>query len=68
MIVTTRLSKLMEEVTVDRAPSRRTAVVNTMKYLLRYKGKIRGLEKNFGEISGRIKLRDLGIRVVCFLS
>jgi hypothetical protein len=68
MIVTTRLSQLMGEVTVDGAPNRRTAVVNTMKYLWRYKGKIRALEKNLGEISGRTKLRDLGTHVVCFLS
>jgi len=38
--VTTQLSKLLEEVTVDEAHRRRTAVANTMKYLLRHKWKI----------------------------
>jgi hypothetical protein len=45
MDVTTQLSKLLEEVTIDGAHRRRTAVANTMKYLLRYKGKIQSLEK-----------------------
>jgi hypothetical protein len=43
--VTTQLSKLLEEVTVVGARRRRTAVANTAKYLLRYKGKIQSLEK-----------------------
>ena len=45
MNVTTQLNKLVEEVTVDGTPSRRKGAANTMKYLLRYKGKIQSLEK-----------------------
>jgi len=45
MDVTTQLSQLLEEVTLDGADRRRTAVANTMKYLLRYKRKIQLLEK-----------------------
>lgn len=43
--VTTQLSKLLKEVTVDGAHRRRNVVANTIKYLILYKGKIQSLEK-----------------------
>jgi hypothetical protein len=59
MIVTTQLSKLMDEVTVDGAPSRRTAVANTMKYLLRYKGKIQTLQNTMESFQNTLNSRIL---------
>lgn len=43
--VTTQLSKLLDELTIDGAHRRRSAIANTIKYLLLYKRKIQPLEK-----------------------